>query len=172
MKNLEKDKLETLLQIIGTTPSMQIAHFSDGGEIIIDMLKDYCTKRVYEYYLLCTDKEFYEKISQHFENDNTINVRNFPLQRPNYLIQAREYNFLFVTTYIEEEIRASFLEKSHKIIRTAGNIIIFIPKKDYRERDSWIMLLEEHLYVATSLVDDMFEHYDVLISKKMHGWGK
>ena len=172
MKNLEKNELETLLQIIGTTPSMQIAHFSDGGEIIIDMIKKDCKKKEYEYYLLCTNKEFYEKISLHFENEDLISIRNFPLQRPNYLIQAREYNFLFVTTYIEKEIRASFLEKSHKIIRTAGNIIIFIPKKDYKERDNWMSLLEEHLYVATSLVDDMFEHYDVIISKKMHGWGK
>jgi len=36
-----------------------------------------------------------------------------------------------------------------------------------------MMLLEEHLYVATSLVDDMFEHHDVLISKKcMNGENK
>ncbi len=32
-------------------------------------------------------------------------------------------------------------------------------------------LLEEHYYVASNTIDDLFENYDVLISKKMHGWG-
>ena len=172
MKNLEKDKLQTLLQIIGETPSLHIAHFSDGGDTIIDMLKAYCQKREYHYYLLCTNGNFYEKIAQRFQEDKGIVIRNFPLQRRTYLIQALEYNFLFVTAYIEEENRASFLEKSHKIIRTAGNIVLFILKKDYQERDSWRALLEEQLYVSTSVIDDLFEHYDVIISRKMHGWGK
>jgi hypothetical protein len=32
-------------------------------------------------------------------------------------------------------------------------------------------LLEENNYVASNTIDDLFEHYDLLISKKMHGWG-
>jgi len=174
MKNLEKEQLETLFEIVGANfmPSLQIGHFSEGGEMMIDGLKAYCQKREYEYFLFCTNKEFYDKTTERLEDGDGIVIRNFPLQRRSYLIQAREYNFLFVTTFIEEESRASFLEKSHKIIRTAGSIVIFIPKEDYRERDSWRALLEEALYVSTSVVDDMFEHYDVIISRRMHGWGK
>ena len=174
MKNLEKEQLETLLEIIGSNfmPSLQIGHFSEGGEMIIDMLKEYCEKREYDYHLHCTNGEFYEEISECFKGERGVIIKNFPLQRRTYLIQAREYNFLFVTTVIDEESRESFLKKSHKIIRTAGNIVLFIPKKDYEERDSWTALLEEQLYVSTSVIDDMFEHYDVIISRKMHGWGE
>ena len=96
---------------------------------------------------------------------------NFPLQRRVYKIQAREYNVLFVSSIIDEENRNDFLKRSHQIIRSAGNIIIFVPKKDSHERDNWVALLEENLYVSTSIIDDIFEHYDIIISRKMHGWG-
>ena len=173
MKNLEKEKLETLLDIIGSNfmPSLQIGHFSEGGEMIIDRIKEYCEKREYDYHLHCTDEDFYEEMSQKFKEQKGIFVKKFPLERRSYLIQAREYNFLFITTVIDEESRGDFLKKCHKIIRTAGNIILFVSKKDYTERDNWTALLEEQLYVSTSIVDDMFEHYDVIISRKMHGWG-
>ena len=87
------------------------------------------------------------------------------------MIQAREYNFLFVTNLVEEEKRLEFLKKVHKIIRSAGSIIVFIPKEGYAQRDSWVASLEENLFVSTSIIDDMFENYDVIISRKMHGWG-
>ena len=96
---------------------------------------------------------------------------NFALQRRVYKIQAREYNFLFVSSIIKPGERSDFLKKSYQIIRSAGNIIIFVPKKDYSERDNWVALLEEHLYVSTSIMDDLFEDYDIIISRKMHGWG-
>jgi hypothetical protein len=173
MKNLEKEQLETLLDIIGSssTPSLQIAHFSEGGEVLIDKIYAYCLNKKYEYHLKCTNKEFYELTAQKFKEQERIVVSNFFLQRRSYLIQAREYNFLFVTTIIDEESRGDFLKRSHKIIRSAGSIIIFVPKKDYHDRDNWVSNLEENLYVSTSVVDDMFEHYDVIISRKMHGWG-
>jgi hypothetical protein len=173
MKNLEKDQLETLLDIIGSssTPSLQIAHFSEGGDALIDRLKEYCLSKKYAYHLKCTNKEFYEQIAPKFKEQEGIVVSHFFLQRRSYLIQAREYNFLFVTTVIDEEGRGEFLKRSHKIIRSAGNIIIFVPKKDYHERDNWVANLEENLYVSTSIIDDLFEHYDIIISRKMHGWG-
>ena len=173
MKNLEKDQLETLLDIIGSssTPSLQVAHFSEGGDTLINMLKAYCLKKEYTYHLNCTNKDFYETTAQRFKDQKGIVVNKFFLQRRSYLIQAREYNFLFVTTVIDEAMRSDFLKRSHKIVRSAGSIILFIAKKDYHERDNWCALLEEHLYVSTSIVDDMFEHYDVIISRKMHGWG-
>lgn len=173
MKNLEKDQLSTFLDIIGSsaTPSLQIAHFSEAGDMLIDMLREYCLSKEYDYHLNCTNREFYEVTSERFKDQKGIVVNNFFLQRRSYLIQAREYNFLFVTSLIDEEMRSDFLKRSHKIVRSAGNIIIFIPKQDYEERDSWTELLEEHLYVSTSIVDDMFENYDVIISRKMHGWG-
>ena len=106
-----------------------------------------------------------------WRNLETTAIFNFPLQRRSYMIQAREYNFLFLTTDIDEEIRGDFLKKAHKIIRSAGSIIIFLPKNNYALRDAWLADLEEHSYVSTSNIDDLFENYDIILSRKMHGWG-
>ncbi len=171
MKHLEKEKLKTLLNIIGTTPSHQIAHFTQGGEALIEGIYEYCKQQGYRYQIYCTNGDFYDKFKDKYNSSKTTHVMNFPLQRKVYKIQAREFNVLFVSSIIEEEERNDFLKKSHKIIRSSGNIIIFIPKKDYRIRDNWVASLEDNLYVSTSITDDLFEHYDVIISRKMHGWG-
>ena len=171
MKNLEKDKLETLLDIIGTTPAFQVAHFTDGGDELMESLNSYCTKQEFHYQVNCTNRYFYESIKEKYQAYATTKVMNFPLQRRAYKIQAREYNFIFVSSIIEKEMRSDFLKRAYKIIRSAGSIIIFISKKDYDERDNWVELLEESLYVSTSVIDDLFKNYDIIISRKMHGWG-
>ncbi|MEA3455279.1 MAG: hypothetical protein U9R26_02110 [Campylobacterota bacterium] len=171
MKNLEKEPLETLLSIMGSTPSFKIAHFTDGGEELIEMLNEYCISHEYQYQVNCTEKTFYEKVDEHYKDIKNTKVVNFPLQRRSYMIQSQEYNFIFVTTEIEENFRKDFLQRVHKIIRSAGNLILFLPKRGYTERDNWIAALEESLYVSTSVIDDMFEHYDIILSRKMHGWG-
>jgi len=171
MKNLEEDNLKILLDIMGTTPSHQIAHFTESGEQLIDEINRYCIEQNYRYQVHCTESKFYEKVKEKYQDSNMVNVMNFALQRRVYKIQAREYNFLFVSSIIAPEIRNDFLKKSYQIIRSAGNIIIFVPKKDYDERDNWVALLEENLYVSTGIIDDLFEHYDIIISKRMHGWG-
>ncbi|MEN8303524.1 MAG: hypothetical protein ABFQ64_05605 [Campylobacterota bacterium] len=171
MKNLEKDQLETLLSIMGSTPSFKIAHFTDSGEEMLEMLSDYCSAHDYKYQINCTEKLFYEKVADDYKEKEHTKVVNFPLQRRSYMIQAQEYNFIFVTIDIEESFRKDFLQRVHKIVRSAGSLILFIPKKGYVERDNWLATLEESLYVSTSVIDDMFEHYDIIISRKMHGWG-
>ncbi len=171
MKNLEKDQLQSLLDIIGSNPSHQIVHFTDSGDTFTEMLSAYCQQREYLYQINCTEKSFYEKMLEKFKDIETTAIFNFPLQRRSYMIQAREYNFLFLTTDIDEEIRGDFLKKAHKIIRSAGSIIIFLPKNNYALRDAWLADLEEHSYVSTSNIDDLFENYDIILSRKMHGWG-
>lgn len=171
MKNLEKDKLKTLLDIIGTNPSVRLAHFTDDGEILVDMLHEYCHPKEYLYQINCTNYSFYEESIDKFKDFETTIVRDFSLERKSYMIQGKQYDFIFITTVIEEEFREEFLKRVYRIILNAGNILIFIPKGDYAQRYNWVEILEETYYVATNTIDDLFEHYDVLISKKMHGWG-
>ena len=171
MKNLEKDQVKILLDIIGSNPSLQIAHFTQNAETLTDTLSEYCRSKDYLYQINVIDPYFYEKISEKFKNTDTTVVKRFPLERRSYMMQGRQYDFLFVTAVIKEDIRSEFLKRVHQIIRNAGNIIIFIQKGDLDERYSWTALLEEHNYVATNTIDNMFKYYDVIISKKMHGWG-
>ncbi len=174
MKNIEQDKLEKLLEIIAPAPALRIAHFSESGEMMTEILSDFCQKRGYEYQINCTNPSFFDAMSSKFKAKDIEEVKpiKFTLERPRYMIQGKLYEYLFVTTAIKEEMRSDFLKKAHGIIKNAGNIIIFLPKGSYKERYHWMALLEEHYYVASNTIDDLFENYDVLISKKMHGWGE
>jgi len=171
MKNLEKEQLETLLQIIGTNPSLRIAHFTQGEDGLIEALHDYCEAKGYEYQLNCTEEGSVEMLSQKYKEERQTQVRLLPLARNSYMKQAKQYDFIFVTSEVEESLREDFIKRVHKIILNAGNLILFIDKENREERYQWVALLEENDYVATSTIDDLFEHYDVVISKKMHGWG-
>ena len=171
MKHLEKNAVHTLLNIIGTVPEYQIVHFTDGGELLIEMLQEHCATHDYLYQINCVDDTLFSTLKEKYKETPKTMVLKIPLERRTYKIQGREYQFMFVSALVAEELRGDFLEKAHVIIRSSGCIVIFVKKKDYPERDSWTALLEEKLYVSTSIVDDMFEHYDIIISKRMHGWG-
>jgi len=171
MKNLEKEKLQTLLNIIGSNPSQRIVHFTDGGETLINALFDYCSPKEYLYQINCTNSTSFKNISEKFDERNIAKVRDFPLERKSYIIEGQQYDFLFVTNTIAKAMRDDFLKRTYKIILNAGNIVIFVPNNDDIQKYHWIELLEENYYVATNTINDLFENYDVIISKKMHGWG-
>jgi hypothetical protein len=80
------------------------------------------------------------------------------------------YDYLFVSSEIPDENKLSFLKKTYGVIKNAGNIIIFVPKGDGSQIHLWSQLLEDNNFVATNTLD-IFSNYDVIISKKMHGWG-
>ncbi len=166
MKHIELEELNRFLETIQPIPKQTIAHFCDDGIDMIARLRDFCVEREYEYRVLCTDSEFYETTK---DLDGAV-VKHFPLARPNYLQQGRFYDYLFVTSIVDSSMRESFLKKAHKSIKNSGYIVIFVPQGDYMEYDEWSRLLEEHYFVATSRIE-LFRHYDIIISKKMHGWG-
>ena len=168
---MERTKLEQLLQIIPDYPMIRIAHFADSGEEMTEVLADFCQQKGYEYQINCTDADFYEKVSETYRDSDSVKAVKFTLERPRYMIQGKLYDFVFVTAEISEDIREDFVKRCHPVIKNAGNILIFLPRGDHAVRYEWMRLLEEHYYVASNTIDDMFEDYDVLISKKMHGWG-
>jgi len=171
MKTIEEDKLNQLLAVISPAPALRIAHFSDGGEKMIEILEAYCTKDEYEYQINCIEHDFFETVKEKYSQNSMVKPINFKLDRPRYMMQGKLYEYLFVSAHIKAEIRSDFLKKTHSIIKNAGLIFIFLPKEQSSERDTWLSLLEEHYYVASNTIDDLFENYDVIISKKMHGWG-
>ena len=171
MKHIELDKLQKLLEIVGPYPSTSVVHFSDENLELSETIYDFCHAKSYHYQINATEKTFYERVQKRFEGKEGIRIIDFSLKRPKYLIQGKSYEFLFVTIDLPEAQRGDFLRKSHEIIRNSGNILLFVPHGDTQERHQWEKLLEENYYVATNTIDDLFEAYDVIISKKMHGWG-
>ena len=171
MKNLEKENLKTLLSIIKENPSLDIAHFTDQDNLLVELLNELCSKENYRYQVNLLDTSIEESMIQKYKS-NFTKVRLFHLQRKSYLIQAKQYDFVFVTATIDSSLESNFLKRLHQIIRNAGQLIVFIKKEDYVLRYRWIELLEEHNYVATNTIDNLCNDYDIIISKKMHGWGK
>jgi len=172
MKPIEKNRLEQLLGIIKPAPALRLAHFCNSGEEMTEMLYRFCIEQEYEYQINCTDTSFYTKLSAKYKDVPGIKCIPFTLSRPKYMIQGKLYEYLFVTTPVPQEERGTFLQKAHGIIKNEGLILLFVTKGDRRQRTDWLTLLERHYYVASSVIDDLFEYYDLIIAKKMHGWGE
>jgi hypothetical protein len=134
-------------------------------------LSELCKAYQSDYYLNCCKDVCYDKALTKYADQPPVHISNFTLKRPRYKLQAIEYDYLISTLDFSKEDKEAFLTKCYPIIRTGGNIIIFIPNGSYAERDEWSALLEEQYYVSTSIIDDLFDDYDVIVSKRMHGWG-
>ena len=171
MKPIEKEPFEQLLTIIPDHPMVRILHFADSGEDAPSTLADFTMRKRYEYQINCLDEGFFTLMQQRFADNEAVKPVKFTLSRPRYMIQGKLYDYLFVTASIPEEMRELFLQRAHPIIKNGGNILLFLPKGNHTQRFEWMRLLEENYYVASNTIDDLFEHYDLLISKKMHGWG-
>ncbi|MCB4764991.1 MAG: hypothetical protein LGB73_04015 [Sulfurovum sp.] len=171
MKMIEKEKLNQLLTIIPNYPMIRLLHFAESGIDMPKILDHFVSQKHYEYQLNCTDKNYFTLINMHLDNTKHTKLQFFSLDRPRYIQQGKLYDFVFVTSIIEEEKQETFLQKLHPLIKNGGNILLFLPKKDYSQRFEWMRLMEKNYYVASNTIDNLFLHYDLLISKKMHGWG-
>lgn len=170
MKQLEEEKINQLLGIINLYPAVRIMHFSDGSHLLSKKIGQLCEENDYEYQLNCTTDVCYEKNRTKYAQSDHIKIKKINLAQPRYTMQAKMYDYLFVSSDIPNEERLVFLKKTYGAIKNAGIIFIFVPKGDYSQLDLWTRLLEENNFVATNTLD-IFSNYDVIISKKMHGWG-
>ena len=171
MKNIEPSQVEQLLEIIQSKPGQRIVHFSDGSPILTDSLSNLCKTHDSAYHLYCTEDTCYDESMRNYEGQDHIRITKFMLRRPRYLMQGIEFDYLVSTMNFENKNKTEFLEKCYPIIRTGGNIIIIVPNAGYSERDEWQEILEEQYYVSVNIIDNFFEDYDVIVAKRMHGWG-
>ena len=170
MKNLEPKRVEQLLSIIPQHPATRIMQISQGGLQLSDALSSFVRDRDYEFLLNITNDIFYEKIKDRYIDNKECKVKKLKLQQRRYVSMAKMYDYIFVTASIPDEMLEQFAKTVHGHIKNAGNIIIFLPKNNLRILDNWRQTLEDNYFVASNTVD-IFEEYEVLISKKMHGWG-
>jgi len=170
MKNLETEAIEQILSIIPNHPAMRIMHISEGGEQFCDALKDFTEQREYEYQLNITNDIFYYKIKELYSDNEWCNIKQMDYKQRKYVNMAKQYDFVFVTASISNGVEEDFAKKIHSHIKNAGNLIMFLPKDDIESKYKWFRYLEESLFVAINSID-IFENYEIVIAKKMHGWG-
>jgi len=165
MKTLEQDKVEQLLQIIQNKPGQRIIHFSEGSHILTKTLSKLCRKYDHQYYLVCKKDVFYDKSMTKYAGQPHMHIERSPLRDDGYTIQDTRYDYLISTLDLKSENKTTFLEKYSPLIKIGGSIIIFIPNSGYQEDEEWRTVLEEEDYGSTHIRSDLFEHYDVIVSK-------
>ena len=170
MEDITHQEIDKLLTIIKPAPLIRIGHFSDKGDILPQKLSSFSQDNEYEYTLNCTSKEYLEKKKPIYEEIEQCSVKLFDLNRKSYMLQGKFYDYLFVSCDIEKSNRDLFFKKSHRVIKNAGLILIFVQNEQASQANEWIRLLEENYFVATSTIK-LDEIWNVIISKKMHGWG-
>jgi uncharacterized protein (DUF2344 family) len=169
MKNLESKKIEQLLSIIPNHPAMRIMHISQSGTQLSDALVRLAIEREYEFLLNVNSDVFFEEIKDAYPND-LCSVKKIKFEQRRYATMAKMYDYIFVTADIPDALQEQFTKTIHGHIKNAGNIILFLEKNNLKVLDGWRQLFEENYFVATNTID-LFSEYEILISKKMHGWG-
>ena len=171
MQPIEHEAFEKLLNIIPNYPTIRIGHFADNDFYLPSMLAAFVRERDYAYRINALEKPYEAALRERFADAEGVEVVPFALTRPRYLIQGKMYDFVFVTCSVAPDMRESFLQKLHPAVKNGGQVVLFVPGDNKVESAQWSELLERNYYVATNTIDDLFAHYDVVISRKMHGWG-
>jgi len=170
MKNLELKKIEQLLSIIPKHPAIRIMHISQSGTELSDALASFIKEKEYELLLNITNDVFYEEIKDRYSDNSSTSVKKIKFGQRRYVSMAKIYDYVFITADVPSNMQEQFVKNIYGHIKNAGNIIIFLEKNNLQLLDSWRQLLEENYFVATNTID-LFDDYEIVISKKMHGWG-
>jgi len=170
MKKLEPQSITQLLEIIPDHPGLRMSQFSDGGEAFSNALSNLCLAREHEYQLNVLNEAFFTKAKELYGNNSLSIVKRIKWDQRRYSSLAKQYDVLFVTATVPDEHRKLFAKNIHSHIKSAGHLVLFLEKNNQQNSDKWWSFLEEYLFVAISTLD-IFENYEILIAKKMHGWG-
>jgi hypothetical protein len=168
MKNLELKKIEQLLSIIPDHPALRIMYITDGNTQLTDALFKLIQNKEYEL-LLNVVTDDYEEIKEKYTHKE-VTVKKITFEQRRYASMAKTYDYVFVSATVPETLQNQFAKTIHTHIKNAGNIILFLEKDNLKLLDSWRQVLEENYFVASNTID-LFDEYEVLSSKKMHGWG-
>ncbi len=170
MENINSDELKNLLSIIQIAPMQRIGHFSSSDSKLSALLSELCQTNEYEYLLNSTDVNIIDSLQATYKDYDFTKIKFFDLARKSYLQSGLFYEYLFVSVDIPDNQKDIFLKKSHKCIKNAGLIIIFCSDNE-TEHITWQQLLEDNYFVATNKIE-LNDNHCVIVSKKMHGWGK
>jgi hypothetical protein len=170
MKQIEHEALITLMKAIYYQPCADIVHFSQNDLALCTALASYCADNDFGYCLYTPLSSFWENAKRSLSSFSSAKAFKMPLERPRFLIGGKTFDYLVVTMPLKPSQRLAFLQKAHAILRNHGKIVLFLPKDDVPSQQACIQDLETAYFVATSIIEGMFEHYEVILSNKMHGW--
>ncbi|NPA60744.1 MAG: hypothetical protein GXO06_00475, partial [Epsilonproteobacteria bacterium] len=168
MSRFEESGILNLLSIIPDHPATRIMHITKDEIEFVEQIKRFVEIKNYEYLINTLDRHFLRDIEE--LKSKRVSIKYVSLKQRRYVNMAKLYDFVFVTTIIPDRVLDIFLNRIHSHIRNAGNIIFLIERDRDDKRYRLYDLLEKNYFVATNSID-IFRDYEVVISKKMHGWG-
>jgi hypothetical protein len=170
MKHLPKEQTDLLMQIISTHyPSQQILHISDLENDLHEALYDFTKEKDFEYDLKTIESRLPEESLK--DTHTGFTVEALDLSAKGYNKHAKKYENIFVTLEPERLTRYldTFFKKSYRIMKNAAVIAVIVPKGS-PAKEKIEAQLEKDYFVALNTID-IFDDYDVITAKKMHGWG-
>ncbi len=170
MRNLKAEQAALLMQIVSDHyPNQQILHITDCGTDLHDYLFKMTKERGFEYDLRHT-VDTPPPITG-VDGHPAFRVEPLDLRRRAYNKHARLYEYVFVTLD-EESLAESLEEMLKKIFRLMKNsgVLVFLLKKRGQLECKIDKLLEDGYFVAVNHID-IFDDFDVVNARKMHGWG-
>lgn len=166
MKILEKDKVKQLLQIMQNKQHQHILHFSEGSHLLTKTLAEICKSNNSSYHLYCAKEVFYDKCMTKYINQSHMYISKFDLVDVVYMKSGIEFDYLLSTLDFTQKDKGQFLKKCYPLLRCGGDIIILLPKSKFTIYDEWHTILEKQGYGSTHIETKLFEHYDVIFSKR------
>jgi hypothetical protein len=149
-------------------PNQQILHLTDGRDDLYRTLYDFTRSKGFEYDLRTVG---WEAEGLDCGQHPGCRVERLDLAERRYNKHARLYENVFVTVSsetLENDIQ-DILKKFFRIMKNAAILTLVIergsPLLDRIDTD-----LEECYFVAINHID-IFDDYDVVTAKKLHGWG-
>lgn len=169
MVRVERDRADMLMQIVSNHyPNQQILHITDGCNDLHDYLVELAKSRDYEYDLkyVCEEEPPFSA-SPIYER---CRVQKLNLDAKAYNRHAKLYEYAFIT--LSEELISEnidqFLQKIYRLMKNSG-IVVFLLENGGVLQKSIDKKLEDGYFVAISHIE-IFEKYDVVNARKMHGW--
>lgn len=159
------DELDNLLSSLMQLPGMRVMHFAKD-DTLCNNIENFCKGSEFdsEYLILTFNKESEERLK--YLEDEVIKVKYVNENRPKFNIQAKLYDYLFISTLPSNT--ESFFRRVYSSLKNGAPIFIFLNKEDKELAYKLESELIEANYVASNKMQ--IDDFLVLSSKKMHGW--
>ncbi len=169
MIRLDPKRCAQLSQIISPHyPNQQIMHLSDGSCDLHRTLFELTNTRGFDYDLRLIA---WEPDDLDTAAHDACSVETLDLARRQYNKHAKKYDNIFVTLRSEtlQPDLQNTLRKFYRILKNAG-VLVMLVEKDSPLLRSIDEELEKSYYSAVGHID-IFDDYEVITAKKLHGWG-
>ena len=169
MRRLDQGKARLLTELISPHyPYQSIMLITDGRYDLHRVLYDFTRKKGFEFDLRTIGCDI-DDIDADAHGECRIEAMD--LRMPRYNRHAKQYENIYLSlheAYLADD-PLTILKKLYAIIKNAG-ILTLLLEKEAALLSRLDALLEESNFVAVGHVD-IFDDFEVVTAKKLHGWG-